>query len=204
MNQATITETDGIVPRRASIPTTLLVVDHEETTRELCATVAAQVGLRTSAAPCAEEALEILEQSAVDILLLDLRLPGMSGLELPKRVAGLYPHVSVMVLTHYGTIDSSIEATRIGARDYVTKPFRIEELRTGLERAIQAADLQLENRVLQFHSSSKRMIVILSRSEESLLDRSEAINGLKLACGGADSTIGATNRSYDRNSTDSL
>ena len=147
MNQATIT--DEIVPRRGSIPMTLLVVDDEETTRELCATVAAQAGLRASAAPSAEEALEILEQSAVDILLVDLKLPGMSGLELLKRVCELYPHVSVIVLTQYGSIDSAIEATRIGARDYVTKPFRIEELRTRLERAIQAADLQLENRVLR-------------------------------------------------------
>ena len=138
VNQATIT--DEIVPRRGSIPMTLLVVDDEETTRELCATVAAQAGLRASAAPSAEEALEILEQSAVDILLVDLKLPGMSGLELLKRVCELYPHVSVIVLTQYGSIDSAIEATRIGARDYVTKPFRIEELRTRLERAIQAID----------------------------------------------------------------
>src|SRR5256885_637411 len=140
---------DEIVSRRASLPMTLLVVDDEESTRELCATVAGQAGLRASGVPSAELALEVLEQSAVDILLVDLKLPGMSGLELLKRVSELYPQLSVLVLTQYGTIDSAIEATRIGARDYVTKPFRIEELRTRLDRAIQAVDLQQENRLLR-------------------------------------------------------
>jgi two-component system response regulator HydG len=140
---------DEVVVRRSLLPMNLLIVDDEEATRELCATVAAQAGLRATAVPSAELALEVLEQSAVDILLIDLKLPGMSGLELLKRVSELYPQVSILVLTQYGTIDSAIEATRIGARDYVTKPFRIEELRTRLDRAIQAVDLQQENHVLR-------------------------------------------------------
>jgi DNA-binding NtrC family response regulator len=140
---------EEVIPRRPALPMNLLIVDDEEATRELCATVAAQVGLRATGVPSAELALEVLEQSAVDILLVDLKLPGMSGLELLKRVTEVYPQVSVLVLTQYGTIDSAIEATRIGARDYVTKPFRIEELRTRLDRAIQAVDLQQENRLLR-------------------------------------------------------
>jgi len=147
MTHATFPE--ETIPRRSAVPMSILIVDDEETTRELCATVATQAGLRASTVPSAEQALEVLEQNAVDILLVDLKLPGISGLELLKRVSELYPHVSVIVLTQYGTIDSAIEATRIGARDYVTKPFRIEELRTRLDRAIQAVDLQQENRVLR-------------------------------------------------------
>ena len=85
----------------------------------------------------------------MDILLVDLKLPGMRGLDLLKRVTELYPQISVLVLTQYGTIDPATAATRIGARDYVTKPFRIEELRTRLDRAIQAVDLQQENRLLR-------------------------------------------------------
>jgi two-component system response regulator HydG len=138
-----------ILARRSVVPMSLLIVDDEETTRELCAAVAAQAGLRSFGAASAEVALEILEQSAVDIILTDLKLPGMSGLDFLKRVSELYPQIAVIVLTQYGTIDSAIEATRIGARDYVTKPFRIEELRTRLDRAIQAVDLQQENHVLR-------------------------------------------------------
>jgi two-component system NtrC family response regulator len=103
---------DEVVTRRPTLPKNLLIVDDEETTRELCATVAAQVGLRAASVSSAELALEVLEQSAVDILLVDLKLPRMSGLDLLKRVSELYPQISALVLTQYGTIDSAIEATR--------------------------------------------------------------------------------------------
>lgn len=153
MTHATFPE--ETIPRRSAVPMSILIVDDEEITRELCATVATQAGLRATTVPSAEQALEVLEQNAFDILVVDLKLPGISGLELLKRVSELYPHVSVIVLTQYGTIDSAIEATRIGARDYVTKPFRIEELRTRLDRAIQAVDLQQENRVLREQLSAR-------------------------------------------------
>lgn len=65
----------------------------------------------------AEEALEVLELSSVDILLTDLRLPGTSGLELLKKVTVTYPDVAVVMLTQYGAIDSAVEATRMGAAD---------------------------------------------------------------------------------------
>ena len=63
----------------------------------------------------AEDALEIMEVSPVDILLTDLRLPGTSGIELLKTVSGLYPDVAVIMLTQYGSIDSAVAATRLGA-----------------------------------------------------------------------------------------
>ena len=147
MSYAAISDT--FVPRRIPLQMTLLVVDDDETTRELCATVASQAGLNPITVPSAEQALNVLEQRSVDILLTDLKLPGMSGIDLLKRVSELYPRISVIVLTQFGTIDSAIEAGRIGARDYITKPFRIEELRVRLDRAVQAVDLQDENRQLR-------------------------------------------------------
>ena len=140
---------DEAAPRREAAPVTLLIVDDEQVTRDLCATVASHSGIRSITATSAEEALEILEQAAVDVVLTDLKLPASNGLELLKRIHELHPHVAVMVLTQYGTIDSAVEATRMGALDYVTKPFRIEELRTRLERAVQAVELQQENRLLR-------------------------------------------------------
>src|SRR5947208_1947762 len=102
-----------VLARRTVLPMSLLIVDDEETTRELCAAVGAQAGLRALGAASAEVALEILEQNAVDIILTDLKLPGMSGLDFLKRVSELYPQIFVIVLTQYGTIDSAIQATRI-------------------------------------------------------------------------------------------
>jgi two-component system response regulator HydG len=97
----------------------------------------------------AEEALEVMEMSSVDILLTDLRLPGTSGLELLRRVTPTYPDIAVVMLTQYGTIDSAVEATRMGAADYVTKPFRVEELRARLEQVVHSVELKRENRLLR-------------------------------------------------------
>src|SRR5260370_22847889 len=97
----------------------------------------------------AEEGLEVLENSAVDIVLTDLMLQRTSGLDLLKRVHDTSPTLPVIVLTQYGTIDSAVEATRLGAVDYVTKPFRIEELRARLERAALAVELHQAHHLLR-------------------------------------------------------
>ncbi|HXY00709.1 MAG TPA: sigma-54 dependent transcriptional regulator [Candidatus Limnocylindrales bacterium] len=132
-----------------SPPLNLLVVDDDEHIREVCRAVAAECGMKSMDVGTAEEALEVLELSSVDIVLTDLRLPGTSGLELLKKVAVTHPDVAVVMLTQYGTIDSAVEATRMGAADYVTKPFRVEELRARLDHVVHAVELKRENRLLR-------------------------------------------------------
>ncbi len=139
---------EAAVPREA-VAMNILIVDDEQSIRETCATVSEQCGMKAFAVATAEEALEVLEHSAIDILLTDLKLPQTNGVELLKQVHGLHPDVAVVVLTQYGTIESAVEVTRMGAVDYVTKPFRIEELRSRLERVAKAVELQLENRLLR-------------------------------------------------------
>jgi DNA-binding NtrC family response regulator len=134
---------------RETTPMNILIVDDEPTIREACGEVAQLTGMNATMVATAEEAIEILENSAVDILLTDLMLPHTSGLELLKRVHDTHPNLPVIVLTQYGTIDSAVAATRMGAIDYVTKPFRIEELRARLERASRAVELQQENQLLR-------------------------------------------------------
>src|ERR1700674_3865078 len=134
---------------RQSASMNSLIVDDEPTIRETCAEVARQVGMKAFAVASAEEALEVLENSAVDILLTDLMLQRTSGMDLLQRVHDTNPALPVIVLTQYGTIDSAVAATRLGAVDYVTKPFRIEELRSRLERAARAVELQQENHLLR-------------------------------------------------------
>jgi two-component system response regulator HydG len=139
---------EAATPREAA-SLNILVVDDEPTIRETCAEVARQVGMKVTTVASAEEAFEVLENSAVDIVLTDLMLQRTSGLDLLKRVHDTSPTLPVIVLTHYGTIDSAVAATRLGAVDYVTKPFRIEELRSRLERAARAVELQQENHLLR-------------------------------------------------------
>src|SRR5438552_2249292 len=141
--------TEEAAVRREAVPMNILIVDDELSIRETCATVSEQSGMKAIAVATAEEALEVLEHSAIDILLTDLKLQRTSGVELLKQVHGQHPEVAVVVLTQYGTIESAVEVTRLGAVDYVTKPFRIEELRSRLERVSRAVELQQENRLLR-------------------------------------------------------
>ena len=128
---------------------TILIVDDEDSTRNLCRDVISDSGLRTRTASTTEQALEILDQWPVEILITDLRVPQMGGLELLKRVRRDFPQTAVLVLTQYGTIESAVEATRLGAADYITKPFHIPELRSKLDRMIRLLDVDQENRVLR-------------------------------------------------------
>src|ERR1700733_10476720 len=121
------------------ISATVLIVDDEDATRSLCHDVVTDSGLRTRTASTTEQALDILDQMPVDILITDLRVPQIGGLELLKRVRSNYPQTAVLVLTQYGTIESAVEATRLGAADYITK----------LDRMIRLLDVDQENRVLR-------------------------------------------------------
>ena len=84
----------------------------------------------------------ILKHQKIDVLLLDLKLPDGEGLALLEQVKTLYPETAVVVMTAFATVASAVEAMRIGAGDYLTKPFALEELTTVLERAGAAAALR--------------------------------------------------------------
>src|SRR5579864_8592019 len=141
--------------QRATIPITVLVVEDEESTRKLCADVAEACGMQAMVTSTVEEALRRLETNSVDIIVTDLILPPSSGLDLLKQVHEMYPQVAVVVLTQYGSIDSAVAATRMGAVDYVTKPFHIDDLRARLERVARDMDLDRENRLLREQLRSK-------------------------------------------------
>jgi len=139
----------GAIVNHSSGPFTVLIVDDEEEALKICADVADQAGLRVRSARTTEQALEILDQVPVDIVLTDLRVPELGGLDLLRRIRESFPQIAVLVLTQYGTIESAVEATRLGAADFVTKPFHISDLRAKLDRLARALDLERENRVLR-------------------------------------------------------
>lgn len=128
---------------------TVLIVDDEESAVRLCADIATEAGLRVRTAVTTEQALETLDEYPIDIVITDLRIPELGGLELLRRIHEHYPEVAALVLTQYGTIQTAVEATRLGAADYVTKPFHIDELRRKLQRLIHEQELDQENRVLR-------------------------------------------------------
>jgi DNA-binding NtrC family response regulator len=150
MGRCSLEVETSLDPAKArSVEFSLLIVDDEVTSRNLCRDVAADAGLRVHTVETTEEALELLEQSPIDIVVTDLKVSQLGGLELLKRVRTLHPQIAVMVLTQYGTIETAVTATRLGASDYVTKPFHVDELRAKIDRLVHSLDIDQENRVLR-------------------------------------------------------
>ena len=91
-----------------------------------------------------EEGLEVFEKSSPDIVLTDLKMPGMNGLEVLKRVKKANPETEVIIITGHGDIDSAIEALQYGASDFINKPIRDEGLSIALKRASEKIDIRMK------------------------------------------------------------
>ena len=127
----------------------LLVVDDEQTIRRLCTTVGSSLGYLCSEAESAEAALARSPSIAPDIVIADLRLPNLSGAELLRQLKARLPETEVVIMTGHGSIESAVEAMKLGAYDYIQKPFRVEELRMLLRRMEEKIRLVQENQVLR-------------------------------------------------------
>ncbi|HLO07826.1 MAG TPA: response regulator [Terriglobales bacterium] len=133
----------------------LLIVDDERAIREVCREVAQSLGFNTAVADSAEHAYRLLDTQNIDVVLLDLKLPGASGLEALHQIGERKPDAVIVVVTGYGTVQSAVQAMKNGAYDYVTKPFSMEELRLLLERVSDHLKLKTENRTLREKIKSK-------------------------------------------------
>ncbi len=127
----------------------LLVVDDDASLRKVCCEIAHGMGFVTLGAGSVADALDLMRQQPVDLLLLDLKLPGGGGLKLLGEVRQLYPKTGVVVMTAYATVSSAVEAMRIGAGDYLTKPFALEELNAVLDRSAHRLHFDLQSRLLR-------------------------------------------------------
>jgi len=129
--------------------TRLLVVDDEQSIRRLCMTIGNTLGYACTEAESAEAALERLESDAPDLILTDLKLPAMSGVELLKQTKRLLPHTEIAIMTGHGSIESAVDAMKLGAYDYIEKPFRVEKMRLLLQRMSEKVHLVTENEFLR-------------------------------------------------------
>lgn len=129
--------------------TRFLIVDDHQSIRKLCMTVGASLGFECHEAETAEVALAWLETGVPDIVLADLMMPNMTGLEFLPRLKELFPRCEVAIMTGHGSIETAVQAMRLGAYDYITKPFRVEELKLLLQRMQEKASLVAENQFLR-------------------------------------------------------
>lgn len=122
----------------------ILVVEDEDVIRELLEQTLREEGFRVEVVATGEGALKRLEASLFDVVLLDLNLPGMHGLNVLSAAPATQTDAQFIVMTAFGSVDSAVEAMKLGAFDYINKPFRIEELLLTLRRAIEETALRRE------------------------------------------------------------
>lgn len=134
----------------------LLIIDDDRSVREACREVARLAGFNGLVAESAEHAFRLLESHAIDVVLLDLKLPGTGGIEALRQIRQRRPDAEVIVVTGYATVQSAVQAMKNGAYDYVTKPFTMDEMRILLERVAGHLKLKNENRVLRERIKSRQ------------------------------------------------
>ena len=131
-------------------PATILVVDDEpQMTRMLTRLLGKIDGVKVESALSALEALEKIRSFAPEVVVTDVKMPEMDGIELLKQIREFDPHISVILVTGYGTIEMAVEAVKIGAYDFVQKPFDKDHLRHLVKRAIERTQILRENERLQ-------------------------------------------------------
>jgi two-component system response regulator AtoC len=137
----------------------LLIVDDEQSIRKLCAAVGEALGFVCLEAESGESALALLEEQSVHMVLSDMVMPHMSGLEFLEKVKKLLPRTEIALMTGHGSIETAVQAMKLGAYDYITKPFSpLEELRLFLRRMADKVRLVEENEFLRQRISSETAV----------------------------------------------
>lgn len=130
-------------------PARLLVVDDDDNLRWVLQTQLEQMGYSVTTAAGGETALQLMDSDPPALVLTDLKMPGMSGMDLLERIRRDYPEIPVLIITAFGTIQSAVEAMRSGAYDYLTKPIDYDELGIAVSRALEHFRLVKEVRSLR-------------------------------------------------------
>ena len=148
------------------IPMNILVVDDDEVIRDACDQLLSGMKYDIRLAVDGNDGLEKIKKEAFDIVILDLKMPGLSGMELLKIVKEDNPETIVIVITGYATVESAVEAMKLGAYDFLPKPFTPEELRIIVRRATDKRKLTLDNlRLKRELDSNQEYEMIVGKSQ---------------------------------------
>ena len=165
--------TDALDPTRPQV----LVVDDEPQIRELVAAALRREGYEVTVQPDGEAGLEALRTSRFDVLLTDLKMPRMSGLDLIRNAREITPGLGAVLITAYASTETAVQALRTGADDYLTKPFRLEDLRNTVSRVLrtrrlatdeQAAVLRVRQEATELRERHRVAAARLAETEASL------------------------------------
>jgi DNA-binding NtrC family response regulator len=136
-------------PKPTSNSLRVLFVDDEKSLQEFMRTELPRMGHEVTVCPDGKTALKVLEKASFDAALLDLRMPGLSGIDVLEHLKKVAPDTEAVVMTGHASMETAIEAVRLGAFDYITKPCRLVEIETVLLKIIEKRDLKNKNLALQ-------------------------------------------------------
>ncbi len=179
------------------MPYNILVVDDEINMLQLFRKVLNKEGYQVTTVETAEEALQVIGTTLFDLVISDLALPGINGIDLFKAIRKDYPHLPFILITAYGTVESAVKAMKLGVYDYICKPFQMDELKIVIRKALHQEELQREvtrlrrqiERDYKFHNivgQSQRMFVLfdlvrrVADSESTILLQGESGTGKEL------------------------
>src|SRR5579863_3295487 len=157
----------------------LLVVDDEQSIRKLCMTIGGSLGYSCAEAESAEAALARVEQEIPDLILTDLKLPTLSGVELLRQIKALLPRAEIAIMTGHGSIESAVDAMKLGAYDYIEKPFRVEKMRLLLQRMAEKVRLVTENEFLRDRVSTEENLDGIIGTSANIQDVLRMVSRLK-------------------------
>ena len=127
----------------------ILVVDDELSMREFLSILLEREGYQVDVAGCAEDALRQMETALFDLVLSDVQMPGLGGIELLSRIKQVSPETAVLMITAFSAAEQAVEAMKLGAYDYISKPFKIEEIKQLVKNALEKQGLKRENVLLK-------------------------------------------------------
>jgi two-component system NtrC family response regulator len=151
----------------------ILIIDDDTSLRRVLEYNLQEAGYQVVAAAGGEEGLRLFSEESPALVITDMKMPGMDGLQVLKAVKERSPETLVMIITAFGTVDIAVEAMKLGAYDYITKPFNRDELRLTVGKALQFTGLAAENKRLRSQLSDRsdfRTIVGASRQMERVFD----------------------------------
>ena len=174
-----------------TLPVPVLVIDDEEVMRDSCSEILGNMGCDVQTARDGEEGLRLIKDAAFAVVILDLKMPGLSGLELLEIIRKNDPETVVIVITGYPTIQNAIEAIKLGAYDFLPKPFTPDEFRAIIKRAFEKRKLSIENLYLSKALHSKTQSDIIIGQSEAMCEISRLVQKV----GPTDSTVLITGES---------
>jgi len=159
----------------------ILIIDDEEHMRRILCKALEQEGYEADMVGDGPDGLDLLNKREMDLVLLDMKLPTMDGMEVLKNIKELYPALPVIVITAYGSIEMAVAAIKAGAADYITKPFDIDELILQVRKALEVHRLMNEVEFLRSELSQKYKDVLLSSKSPAMQGIYELIKRIATA-----------------------